>query len=157
MTGKTPAMTEAELTRLLALLERQLSLYQDLAGLSQEQAPLVAQGETDALLRLLGRREQCIGSLRQVNTELEPFRLRWIEWLPALTQDQKAHIAGMTDRIKSLRDQIVQQDERDCQSLRRERERVSAQMSRQQYAGSAARAYRGGAPARANVMTDQRG
>ena len=130
---------------LIGLLDQQRGIYQQLHALSERQAGLVGNGDAEALLTLLGERQRLIDQLTQLNGRIEPFKRDWPRLWAQLDENSQAQVQNLIDKVQSLLDGIVQQDERDRAALSEHRDRIGAQI-RQTQAGSAVnRAY--GAPA----------
>ena len=73
MTG-TPAETASypDVPTLIELLKRQQALYQQLQQMGEQQSALVAEGQTEPLIALLGRRQILIDQIAALNRSLEP-------------------------------------------------------------------------------------
>lgn len=148
---------------LVALLERQRSLYADLRELSRQQAPLIDGGHAEPLLRVLAQRQRLIDELSQVNGQLDPFRQRWDALWARLAGAERSRVGVLVREVQALLADILQQDERDRAALAATRERIGGEIQRMSRAGAAINAYRTGpahaAPASAgnNRFTNQRG
>jgi flagellar biosynthesis/type III secretory pathway chaperone len=131
------------LPRLTRLLDEQIGVYEQLGALAQEQHACVESGDTDALLRILGRRQQLIDDLASRNTELEPFVSRWNDLAQAVSEDDRAALRARIERVETLVDQIAKQDEADHAALEQRRQATAGQMQSLASKRSAVAAYGG--------------
>ena len=146
-----------DISRLVALLERQIEVVEQLGDLTDEQSALVEQGEAEQLLTLLSRRQQMISALDALSTNLEPFRSRWQQMWPDLGEENQRHIGDLVGRSETLLGRIVDADDRDRQRLKSAQQQIADELGRVNKTGAARRAYSGGEPAAPNRFTDKKG
>lgn len=144
MTNATSTNSEAvgDIPSLIALLEQQRKLYQQLRTLSDQQGPLVAEAQAEPLLGLLAQRQRLIDDLSGVNSLLEPFRQRWDALWSTLADAQRSRIGALVKEVQSLLAGIIQQDERDRQALLTARNRVATELQNTTRVDRAVNAYR---------------
>jgi hypothetical protein len=133
--------------RLTRLLDEQLALYRRLDEMGAEQSGLIERGETDALLRLLNKRQSVIAEITRLNAEVEPFARDWERLLSSLGADVRESLSTRLREIDELVSRIADRDEADRVSLEKRREVVSKDLGAQSRQRSAVRAYGGPASA----------
>ncbi len=131
--------------QLLALLDEQAGLYEQLETLGQRQSAVVDRGDTEALLEILGQRQRMIDQLVGLNGKLDPYKRRWSELWPQLEPDQQAHVRRKVDRVQDMLDQLLQRDERDRAALAGQQQQIKRQLDQVNRGSQVNRAY--GAPA----------
>lgn len=153
----TPLTAEAtDIPALIALLRRQQAIYRQLRQLSDSQSALITQGQPELLLTILSQRQKLIDDAAMLNTDLEPFRRRWAAIWAGLNDGDRQTIGDMVREVQEMLGAIVQQDERDRQSLQAAKGRVGAELQGLTRAAGAVNAYRQ-APAAGNRFTNKQG
>jgi len=145
------ASPDAWVPRLLTVLDTQLDLYNALDTLGSKQSELIASGDTDALLSVLGKRQTVIEHVTELNTALEPFTAAWPELLRTLPAQHREAIAQRLTTLDATVERIRRRDDDDRASLERQRQVVSRELSSAGKQRSAVSAYAksgGGAGAR---------
>lgn len=143
--------------RVVALLERQLDLYQQLRLLSDQQRPLVEQGAAESLLAVLSQRQKLIQELAGLNEELDPYRQRWAEFWASLESGERQRVGGLVSRTQEILAAIMERDEADRRQLQEAKGRVAGEMGRINQAGAAIHAYRGTPGPNAPRFTNHQG
>jgi hypothetical protein len=138
----SPTAVPGNISALVALLERQRSIYQQLRTLSDQQGPLVAEGHAEALLSLLAQRQRLIDAAMDINAKLDPYRKRWAEMWATLPAAERERVGALVKDVQDLLAAIVQQDERDRQILQTAKANVGAELQQINRATAAASAYR---------------
>jgi len=125
-------MSDAEMSVVVLLegLKRQQECVQQLAGLCEDQRRLVAAGDAEGLLRLLGRRQGLIREHENAEKQVAGFKTGWPESRDALPQAQRPAIEQMLTEIEEALKRIVEQDETDYQRLAETKDAVGAQIRR---------------------------
>ena len=129
-------------TSLVALLERQRTLYRQLRTLSDQQGPLVAESLAEPLLALLAQRQKLIDGVTAVNAELEPYRKRWNDLWTRLGEGHRRQVGDLVKEVETLLASIIKQDERDRGVLQTAKTQIAAEIQKISVAGSAVNAYR---------------
>lgn len=140
--------------RVLPALDRQAALYDQLAAFGPRQDELIAQGEGDALLRLMGERQAVVDELVEVHQGLEDVREGWQGFVGSLPEGERSALGERLDELKALAARVHEQDARTRQRLDGARDKVSSSMNGVGKARGALRAYGGGA-ARAPIHQDR--
>ncbi len=157
MTGSSTQSIDHSDPPLLALLKKQVSLFEQLAGLSEQQTGLIGAGPSEALLTLLASRQRCIDALAAVGNQLKPFRAKWPEARQHLNEQQESAADRLIERAQMLLDAILKQDDRDRCALQRLQQQIGGELTRVQHGGRANRAYQTGGASQASRYTDRRG
>lgn len=140
--------------RVLPALERQAALYDQLAAFGPKQDELIAGGEGDGLLRLMGERQAVVDELVAVHQGLEDVRQDWEGFLAGLTEGDRAELGERLDRVKELARRVHEQDSQTRQHLDGARDRVRTNMQGVGRGKGAVRAY-GGLAARVPIHQDR--
>jgi hypothetical protein len=127
--------------RLVSVLDTQLELYQALDTLGQRQSELIANGETDALLTVLGKRQTIVDQVTKLNGALEPFTNAWPRLLKTLPGQHREAISGRLGRLDELVTRINERDEADREALAGRRAEVAKELGDTGRQRSAASAY----------------
>jgi hypothetical protein len=109
--------------RLARVLDRQRDLYLRLDSLSDTQSGLIRSDQTDALLEVLGRRQQIVDELVRLGEDVAPFIGAWERLAPALPDRHREALRARFDEVAALVDRIAGRDEADRKMLQ---ERCSA-------------------------------
>jgi hypothetical protein len=136
-----PLTSPAEVAEVDRLLGRQHELFRELDGLSQRQTVLVAQGQTEALLEVLGDRQRVIDGIAETNAFLEPYRSRWDAVTAGLPEATRARMRTRLDAMALLADGIARRDEADRMELEQRRNAVAAEMAQISRGRGAVSAY----------------
>lgn len=127
---------------LCRLLQQQMDLYQRLSALAGRQTALLDAQRHEDLPDVLQERRGVITQLQEVDQQLAPFRLHWIDWLPLLSPTDRAQANEMTQRLTQMRQEVQEQDQRIYTRLRQDRDRLAEEIARLQNNGTALRGYR---------------
>lgn len=142
MTRQTTTFPPGEAAELFELLGRQRDLYSELAGLSAQQSGLIADGEAEALLTVLSRRQSLVEQLGVINDQIGPYRGRVPQIAESLPGAQREALRSLVDQVQELLKSIIDQDDRDRAQLEAARTQVSDEATRAARAGVALGAYR---------------
>lgn len=161
----SPTAVPGNIPALVALLQRQRSIYQQLRTLSDQQGPLVAEAMAEPLLSLLAQRQKLIDAALDLNAQLDPYRKRWAEIWADLPEVERGRIGGLVKEVQDLLAAIVQQDERDRAILQTAKAKIGEELQQVSRAGAAMSAYRAapayrpaaGVGAGANRFMNQKG
>jgi hypothetical protein len=137
-----PSAWLAPLTR---LLDEQRTLCAGLEALSAQQTGVLASGDTDALLRILGQRQTIVDRVTAINRALEPFRSRKEELLARLAPAQREGVVGRVAAIAGHVEAVRVRDEQDRRTIEGMRDGVAAELGGLTRGRGAAAAYTAGA------------
>lgn len=147
-----------EASTLVTLLTRQRDHYRELKSLSDRQQTLVAAGQPEQLLSVLGQRQTHVEALTTLNEQLAPLRPRMsevAETAPAAVRDT---LRGLVDEVQELLEAIIAQDEQDKQRLAQGRDAVKQELGKLSRTPAALSAYKSAAPQAGQPrFTDHRG
>ncbi|MFN3166338.1 MAG: hypothetical protein ACE37H_04655 [Phycisphaeraceae bacterium] len=148
-----------ETRHVLALLERQRDLYQQLKSHSDQQDELIATGATERLLSLLAQRQRLVDGLGQVSASLAPYRSRIASLADEASDEVGSQMRGLVEEVRVLLEAIIEADEKGKADLAAARDRVGGQIRQSAGAVAAAGAYAGGAssPKSGPRFTQQKG
>ena len=128
------------------VLEEQHAIVNELRGLAERQEEHIRAHRTDALLSLLGRRQELIDrftrsqqALTALTDGLDPQR-------ESLTENEKRRIRERIDAIAEDLNTVLRQDEHDQVLLEKGRQDTKDELSGMNQARTARNAYQGGAP-----------
>jgi hypothetical protein len=150
-----PQASTAELSKIERLLERQHELFRRLDALSRRQSVLVTQGQTEALLELLGERQRVIDGIAEANAFLEPYRARWDGVMAGLPEAARSHLRTRVDAIALLADAVTRRDEADRAELESRRNAMAGELAQISRGRGAVSAYGGGSGTPAPSFRDQ--
>ncbi len=128
--------------RLIRMLQEQQSLVEQLAKLATQQSELVESGKTEALLSVLGRRQELIDrviatSQGDLTTLLEQLRCERNN----VSEDSKRQIGGLVETINHQLAQVMKRDSEDQERLESRRDRTRQELAGVETAKKAHQAY----------------
>jgi hypothetical protein len=128
---------------LIELLQRQETVVNELAALARQQAELIRESRTDALLGLLTRRQQLIERFAGAQDELGRLTADLDRRLEAVSHDQRERIQRLLSDISGRLAQVMERDEEDQQVLEAARNRTRDELAAVGATRQARRAYLG--------------
>ena len=152
----TPISNSPSADRVLELLTRQRLLYEHLDGMSRQQTELISTGQAESLLSLLGKRQQIINQLNDIQRALEPFRAVWDQTIAGMDDASREQASQMVKETEQVLSRIIAQDEQDRSQLEKAKDAVGNQLSQAKQGGAAVNAYRAAAQGAARY-TDRKG
>ena len=126
-TQPAPYVGPAEIAGPGALLEAlrlQRSLFVTLRELSAEQRSLIARNNGESLLTLLGRRQQVIDELAQLDAVLAGFRRDWPARYGGLNAADRVRVDALLAEINEALTAIMDMDREDAEALARQTENI---------------------------------
>lgn len=72
----------------------------------------------EELPELMHERQQAIDELQKIDTQLQGYRLQWIEWFPKLQAGERDRITRLTGTLEQLRSQVREQDQAQTRLVR---------------------------------------
>ncbi len=114
---------------LIDVLERQQTLVEQLASMSQTQAGLIAERRTDHLLELLARRQTVIDEFTVCQTQMSAMSRDLDRRLTTVPPTQRDRIRGLISGIGERLREVMQRDHQDQAALHGGREDVLSEMS----------------------------
>ncbi|MCL2641178.1 MAG: hypothetical protein FWD53_10065 [Phycisphaerales bacterium] len=128
-------------TKLVQTLMAQKNLYIQLLDLAAKQSTHVAAGESDPLIAILTARNRIIDQIIPLDRELQPYKSHWQELLDSLPPTDRSIIAGLLKDVQQLLANILAHDERDKQTLERQKQDIGSQITRTVTGTALNRAY----------------
>lgn len=138
MTG-TPHDTSP--SGLIALVQEQLGLYEQLELLSVRQSALVESEDTDALLEVLNARQKLIEYITDVSARMTPYRARWDDHVNQLAESEREELRSGLDSLAAMMSSIAARDEDDRKRMQDRRDHVKNQISGVKRGGAAVKSY----------------
>ena len=126
---------------LRGLLARQRETAGRLRQLVARQASLISAGFGEALLVLLGERQQAIDELLRSQAKLAPYLPEMSRRMQALPEAQQAEVRAALDEISSALDDVMRGDHRDQQAIASRRAGAREQLGSLNLARTARDAY----------------
>ena len=114
---------------LLVLLERQRAEYRALHDMSQQQHDYVACRDGEALLALLGRRQQVIERLTQIDVALSQYRRDWGPVYASLEPADRERADTLLGEINETLAAIMASDREDAEELGEQKQRISSELA----------------------------
>ena len=139
-------MNDHELSELVALLERQLGLMDDLAALAEEQRALVEDARNEALLGLLSRRQAIIDEFTASQSGLSRLTVGLNERLGRVDDSRSKHIRSLLEEIGGRLATVMQRDADDQAVLMQRRDETGQSLRNVHHGRQANRAYGRTAP-----------
>jgi len=132
--------TNVSADRLIQMLERQRELVVQLDRIAEGQMALIDAGESDALLGLLGDRQEIMDELAAGQDGLTGLS-EGLRGRDDVGEGQRTRITRLVDEIGDRLTRIVGRDEQDRARLRTNRDRAAEELSGLRTARQAQRAY----------------
>jgi hypothetical protein len=126
---------------LVRALSGQKALYAQILTLARQQSQYVASGESEALMTVLGARGRLIEQVMPLDRELQPYKGRWQEVLDGLPAADRKVVGGLLQDVQKLLGEILTLDERDKESLVRQKSVVGIEIKRTVTGAALNRAY----------------
>lgn len=134
--------------------------------MSGRQQDIIAQGQTEQLLAVLSERQGIVTQLTHINTEIAPLRERMNAISEAAPEAVRQAIRQLVADVQDMLRSIIEDDERDRQTLEASKQQVSRELTKVKTAPAAINVYKSNAhrPAAAGLplngsarFTDSRG
>ncbi len=141
---------------LLAVLDRQQTLADQLAALAGQQQQLIDGQETDALLNLLAQRQQLVNDFLTTQNRFAELTADLDQRLDTLAGEKRDNVRSRIDRISALLADVMQTDAQDQKRLESARSDVVDDLEKvgaNRQANTAYRVQAGSAPR----YTDRKG
>jgi hypothetical protein len=126
---------------LVRALTAQKGLYEQILTLAKQQSQYVATGESEALMTVLGARSRLIEQVVPLDRELQPYKGRWQEVLDGLMPADRKVVGGLLQEVQKLLGEILVLDEKDKESLVKQRTTVGSEIKRTVTGAALNRAY----------------
>ena len=131
---------------LLALLDKQLALYQRLNAMAGQQHTLVSEEDPAALLSLLGERQRLLDELAELDARIAPVRREWDRIGPTLPVSARRRAKAVFQESRQLLAGIIASDQKDTELLEGRKVNVQAALQTIGAAQQAHTAYGNKAP-----------
>ena len=141
--GATGPMSLVETIR--SVLSRQKAIYMQILSLARQQSAHVALGENEALMTVLAARNRLIQDVAPLDRDLQPYKGRWQQVLDGLPTADRRVVGELLQDVQRLLGDILAQDERDKETLMRQKAAVGGELNRAVSGAALHRAYGVGA------------
>src|SRR4051812_15266699 len=95
-------------------LEEQVGCYQRLAKLSELQHEHVQHSQTDELLAVLGRRQEVLNQVAQIEHSIATIKRRWTDFTSEWSDTLRAKADGLLSETRRLLAEITSADRNDA-------------------------------------------
>ena len=126
---------------LIRMLQEQHSLVQRLEKLAAEQSELIEAGKTEALLAVLGRRQEVIDQFVSSQSDMTALLERCRSDQGDLSENSRQQIELLVENINNQLAQIMKRDSLDQQRLESNRDRTRQDLTGVKTAKKAHQAY----------------
>lgn len=126
---------------LVRALSGQRELYAQILALARQQSGYVATGESEALMTVLAARNRLIEQVVPLDRELRPYKGRWQEALDGLPAADRQAVGRLLQEVQGMLGEILAQDERDKETLVRQKTTVGGELKRTVNGAALNRAY----------------
>ena len=126
---------------LVRALSGQKALYGQILALACQQSTYVATGDSEALMTVLAARNRLIEQVAPLDKELQPYKGRWQDVLDGLPAADRQAVGRLLQEVQQLLGEILNQDEKDKETLIRQKTGVGAQLQRAVSGAALNRAY----------------
>ena len=127
----------------LAALREQRDCYARLDALSREQKQFVNDGDSDALLDVLQRRQTWADKAVEIDRTLQPLKAGWPESARFWTAEQRGDARAIFGEIKAFLESLTRRDVGDMLSLQRQKHQVGREIGRLAAGGETVRRVNG--------------
>jgi thymidylate synthase ThyX len=127
--GQSQAEIRAFGEKMFDLLKRQHQYFIELQKLSHEQRMLIKAQQSEDLLHLLAKRQMIVNAIGQLHQQSAVFRENWPKIKDLLPEMLKKNISVLLVQVQQMLNQIIEQDQQDCQELSASKQQVAAELN----------------------------
>ncbi len=128
MNLNTIRSTDLSTDSLFALIESKLHLLTEMQAMTLTQTDFVAQHDMSSLMTLLSRKQDLMGALGNVQSELERFQGQDPEQRSWASESRRKSCQKMVARCDQLLQELIVMEDRSLGSMNLQRESVTAQL-----------------------------
>ena len=125
----------------IAALQEQVTCYQRLAKLAEQQHEHVQQSSTEALLDGLARRQEVLDQVSRLEQTIVVAKRRWGEYVGGLRSEQRAQAERLMGETRRLLEEITAADRNDALILQQRKLNLGKQISQASAAKQVNRNY----------------
>jgi hypothetical protein len=125
----------------IAALQEQVTCYQRLAKLAEQQHEHVQQSSTEALLDVLARRQEVLDHVSRLEQTIVVAKRRWGEYVGGLRSEQRAQAERLMGETRRLLEEITAADRNDALILQQRKLNLGKQISQASAAKQVNRNY----------------
>lgn len=134
-------MTNKELRELLEYFGREQACYTSLLDLSRRQKEVIAGGNVDDLLKILGQKQQILSRVAEVENLLLPYKRNWRAVRLALDDNDRQILDMALATVEELLAELISLEKESEQLLVTRRDACQRELSEAVSGGSAHHAY----------------
>jgi hypothetical protein len=97
-----------ELQDLLEYFGREQACYTSLLELSRQQRLLIEDGQMDALLSVLGHKQQILGQVSEIEMRLRPYKENWDIVRTELSGDDRGIVDAALSTVEELLGELIE-------------------------------------------------
>jgi hypothetical protein len=125
----------------ISCLAEQVDCYRRLAKLAELQHVHVEQNQTEALLDVLGSRQQVLDRIAQLEQTIGPARKRWGAFVTSIGPDDRLRAEALLAETRALLEQITTSDRHDVLVLQQRKLNLGQQIKQAMAARTVNRNY----------------
>jgi DNA repair photolyase len=125
----------------IAALQEQVTCYQRLAKLAEQQHEHVQQSSTEALLDVLARRQEVLDQVSRLEQTIVVAKRRWGEYVGGLRSEERAQAERLMGETRRLLEEITAADRNDALILQQRKLNLGKQISQASAAKQVNRSY----------------
>src|SRR3954447_22923158 len=125
----------------IAALQEQVTCYQRLAKLAEQQHEHVQQSSTEALLDVLARRQEVLDQVARLEQTIVVAKRRWGEYVGGLRSEHRAVAERLMAETRRLLEEITTADRNDALILQQRKLNLGKQISQASAARQVNRTY----------------
>jgi hypothetical protein len=130
-----------DVNEVMSSLAGQVECYRRLARLAELQHECVQTGQTQSLLEVLGRRQEELDRVAQLETATHRGSQTWKAWIASLEGEVRTRAEKMLEEMKRLLETITVADRRDSIVLQQRKLTIGREMHQAKSAAATSRKY----------------
>lgn len=125
----------------IVALEGEVECYRRLARLAEAQHEHVQQEHVEALLEVLGRRQEVLNQITTLEQVVAPAKRRWTEYVAGLEFSERSRAEKLMAETRRLLEQITTADRNDAMVLQQRKVNLGRQIGQASAARQVNRRY----------------
>ena len=113
----------------ISALEEQVGCYQRLAKLTEIQHEHVQHGRTEALLEVLGKRQEVLSDMSRLERVIAPAKRAWKEFTGRLPDGERSRAESLVAETRRLLEEITTADRNDALVLQQRKLNLGRQIN----------------------------
>ena len=121
---------QISIIELLAMLDVQKKLYNNLLVLAQSQQELIVTDVPEALLRVLADRQKVLSKITSVDKDLRVFKENRDEMMSSYSESERNQVNVLLEDIEGILREVLESDQRDAQMLSGKKDEVAKEIKK---------------------------